>query len=161
MGFTVKKQAIREDEISKIFDTSSKFALFGGLRPEQIRVILSRSEVLRVGKGGYVFRRGESPKEIYIILGGRIGFYLEDMTIKEFTAGFSFAESALIGIQCQVVDAKALEDSELLIISKRKLMQLFEDDSVVFGIFVLNIARELARRIAMVGELLLNMDETN
>jgi hypothetical protein len=38
-------------------------------------------------------------------------------------------------------------------------MQLFEDDSVVFGIFILNIARELSRRLAMTGELLLNRDE--
>ena len=122
-------------------------------------MVLAQSEILRAQKGEYIFRRGDSPKEIYIILDGRIGFYLEDMTIKEFSTGFSFAESALIGIQFQVVDAKALEDSELLIISKRKLMQLFEDDSVVFGIFILNIARELARRLAMVGELLLNKDE--
>ena len=157
----MKREAIRANEIAQIFDTSSKFALFGGLSPEQMHMILAHSEILRVENGDYIFRRGDSPKEIYIILGGRIGFYLEDMTVKEFTAGLSFAESALIGIQCQVVDAKALEDSELLIISKRKLMQLFEDDSVVFGIFILNIARELARRLAMVGELLLNKDEIN
>jgi len=155
----MKKEAIRANEIAQIFDMSSKFALFAGLSPEQMHMILTRSEVLRVSKGDYIFRRGDSPKEIYIILGGRIGFYLEDMTIKEFSTGFSFAESALIGIQFQVVDAKALEDSELLIISKKKLMQLFQDDSVVFGIFILNIARELARRLAMVGELLLNRDE--
>ena len=155
----MKKEAISANEIAQIFDMSSKFALFGGLSSEQIHMILTHSEILRVKKGDYVFRRGDSPKEIYIILGGRIGFYLEDMTIKEFSTGFSFAESALIGIQFQVVDAKALEDSELLIISKRKLMQLFHDDSVVFGIFILNIARELARRLAMVGELLLNKDE--
>ena len=155
----MKRKAIREKEIAQIFDMSSKFALLGGLSPEQMHMILTNSEILRAKKGDYIFRRGDSPKEIYIILGGRIGFYLEDMTVKEFTAGFSFAESALIGIQCQVVDAKALEDAELLIISKRKLMQLFEDDSVVFGIFILNIARELARRLAMVGELLLNKDE--
>jgi hypothetical protein len=47
----------------------------------------------------------------------------------------------------------------LFLISKKKLMQLFEEDTVVFGIFVLNIARELARRLAMVGELLLHKDE--
>ena len=155
----MKREAIGGKEIAQIFEASSKYALFGGLSPEQMHMILAHSEILRVEKGEYVFRRGDSPKEIYIILGGRIGFYLEDMTIKEFSAGFSFAESALIGIQFQVVDAKALEDSELLIISRRKLMQLFEDDSVVFGIFVLNIARELSRRLAMVGELLLNRDE--
>ena len=155
----MKKEAIRADEIAQILDMSSKFALFAGLSPEQMHMILTHSEKLRVNTGDYIFRRGDSPKEIYIILGGRIGFYLEDMTIKEFSTGFSFAESALIGIQFQVVDAKALEDSELLIISKRKLMQLFQDDSVVFGIFILNIARELAMRLAMVGELLLNKDE--
>ena len=157
----MKREAIRANEIAQIFDMSSKFALFAGLSPEQMHMILTHSEILRVKKGGYIFRRGDSPKEIYIILGGRIGFYLEDMTIKEFSTGFSFAESALIGIQFQVVDAKALEDSELLIISKRKLMQLFQDDSIVFGMFILNIARELARRLAMVGELLLNEDEIN
>ena len=155
----MKKEAIREDEIAQIFDMSSKFALFGGLRPEQMHMILAHSEVLRAKKGKYIFRRGDSPKEIYIILSGRIGFYLEDMTVKEFSTGFSFAESALIGIQCQVVDAKALEDSKLLIISNKKLMQLFEEDTVVFGMFILNIARELARRLAMVGELLLTNKE--
>ena len=130
----MKRGAISANEIARIFDMSSKFALFAGLSPEQMHMILTHSEILRVKKGDYIFRRGDSPKEIYIILGGRIGFYLEDMTIKEFSTGFSFAESALIGIQFQVVDAKALEDSELLIISKKKLMQLFQDDSVVFGI---------------------------
>ena len=155
----MKREAIRANEITQIFNMSSKFALFAGLHLEQMHMILIHSKILRVKKGDYMFRRGDSPEEIYIILGGRIGFCLEDMTIKEFSTGFSFAESALIGIQFQVVDAKALEDSELLIISKRKLMQLFDDDSVVFGIFILNIARELARRLAMVGELLLNKDE--
>jgi CRP/FNR family cyclic AMP-dependent transcriptional regulator len=155
----MKREAIGANEIAQIFDMSSKFALFAGLRPEQMHIIITQSEILRVTKGDYLFRRGDSPKEIYIILGGRIGFYLEDMTIKEFSTGFSFSESALIGIQFQVVDAKALEDSKLLIISKRKLMQLFEDDSVVFGIFILNIARELARRLAVAGGLLLHKHE--
>ena len=153
------KESIGEREIAQVLDTSSKFALFGGLSPEQMHMILAQSEMLRVDQGEFVFRRGDSPKEIYIILGGRIGFYLEDMTIKEFSAGFSFAESALIGIQSQVVDAKALEDSELLIVSKRKLLQLFENDPVVFGMFILNIARELSRRLAIAGELLLTRDD--
>jgi len=40
----MKKEAIGEREIAHIFDTSSKFALFGGLSTEQMQMILAENE---------------------------------------------------------------------------------------------------------------------
>ena len=97
-------------------------------------------------------------EEIYIIISGTISFHLEDKTILEVSTGFSFAEAALIGIQTQVVDALAETDSELLIISKKKLMELFNNEKEVFSILILNIARELARRLAIAGNLIINKE---
>ena len=151
----IDKTNIDSCDIEHILNISKDISLFGGLNEKQMDVIMDHSEVLRVKKGEYLFRRGDSPKEIYIIISGVVDFYLDDNNIKTAKSGFSFAESALIGIQKQVVDAIATTDLELLIISKEKLMNLFNVDKEIFGIFILNIARELSRRLAIVGDLLL------
>jgi len=151
----MEKNKIQLEHVERILGMSPNISLFGGLSDEQRKVIMEHSDFLQVKKGEYLFKRGDSPTEIYIIMSGSVAFYLEDKTIAEFTEGFSFAESAFIGIQTQVVDALATEDSELLIISKKKLMQLFQKDKEVFGVLILNIARELARRLAIAGNIII------
>jgi len=157
----VEKNNIQFEDIERILGMASKFSLFGGLGKKQMNIIMDHSDLIKVDKGEYLFKRGDSPREIYIIISGSIAFYLEDKTIMESSVGFSFAEAALIGIQTQVVDAVATADAELLVISKKKLMQLFENDKEVFGILILNIARELARRVAIAGNLLLEKSHDN
>ena len=156
----MEKNKIQFEHVERILGMSSKLSLFGGLTDEQRRVIMDHSEFLQVKKDEYLFKRGDSPKEIYIIMSGSVAFYLEDKTIAEFGEGSSFAESALIGIQTQVVDAVATKDSELLIITKKKLMELFQKDKEVFGVLILNIARELARRLAIAGNIIIE-DQKN
>lgn len=157
----MEKNNIQFEDIERILGMASKFSLFGGLGKKQMNIIMDHSDLIKVDKGEYLFKRGDSPREIYIIISGSIAFYLEDKTIMESSVGFSFAEAALIGIQTQVVDAVATADAELLVISKKKLMQLFENDKEVFGILILNIARELARRVAIAGNLLLEKSHDN
>ena len=54
----MKREAIREKEIARIYDMSSRFALLGGLSPEQMHMILTNSEILRAKKGDYILEEG-------------------------------------------------------------------------------------------------------
>ncbi|WP_320046509.1 hypothetical protein [uncultured Ilyobacter sp.] len=41
---------------------------------------------------------------------------------------------------------------ELLVLSKKKLMELFHKNKDIFSLLILNIARELARGVALFGD---------
>lgn len=146
------------NEIHKkyIMDMLSEITLLGGFTPEMTESILSNLKEVTVKKGEYIFHVGDSPKNIYIILEGKVACYFDNKKVHEFEQGLSLAEAAVIGIQKFKSDAIAEVDCELLVLSKMKLLELFESDKEVFSLLILNIARELARRIAAMGDALRN-----
>jgi len=52
----------------------------------------------------------------------------------------------------------AAEESELVVLSRRALNQLRREDAAVFSILILNLARELARKLQYTDEILLNQE---
>lgn len=147
---------LNENKKKHIMEILSQIALLGGFSTEMTEAIISNLQEVSVKKGEYIFHSGDSPKNIYIILEGRVECYFDNKKVHEFSQGLSLAEAAVIGIQKFKSDAIAAEDCELLVLSKMKLLELFENDKEVFSLLILNIARELARRIAAMGEALRN-----
>lgn len=143
----------------QIIEILSQIALLGGFSEEMTEAIISNLKEVSIKKGEYIFHAGDSPKNIYIILQGRVECYFDNKKVHEFSQGFSLAEAAVIGIQKFKSDAIAAEDCELLVLSKMKLLELFESNKEVFSLLILNIARELARRIASMGDALRNYNE--
>ena len=50
----------------------------------------------------------------------------------------------------------AVEDSEVMVLSRRALLQLQREDSKLFSLLMMNIARELARRLELTDDILLH-----
>ena len=69
------------------------------------------------------------------------------MELVEFRAGECFGETAVIAIQQHTASALALEDCDLLVIPREKLFELHGTDPKLFGLLILNIAREACRRL--------------
>ena len=145
-----------ENKKKHIKEILSRIAILGGFSSEMTDAIISNLNEVTIKKGDYIFHAGDSPKNIYIILEGRVECYFDNKKVHEFSQGLSLAEAAVIGIQKFKSDAIAAEDCELLVLSKMKLLELFETNKEVFSLLILNIARELARRIAEMGDALRN-----
>ena len=69
-----------------------------------------------------------------------------------FKEGDCFGESSVIGIQTHSSSAKALKATELLILQRQTLLEIFETDKEIFSVLILNIARETARRLHQSNE---------
>jgi CRP-like cAMP-binding protein len=52
--------------------------------------------------------------------------------------------------------AVVFEDSEIIVLSRRALIQLKHEDLELFALLVMNIARELARRLMLTDAMLLH-----
>jgi CRP/FNR family transcriptional regulator, cyclic AMP receptor protein len=84
----------------------------------------------------------------------------EPIEIMEFGPGSCIGEASVIGIQAHSASAVVIEDATLMVLSRQVLMNLFEEDKALFSLLILNIARELARRLSHTDEVLLHYGKT-
>ncbi|MGH1469756.1 MAG: cyclic nucleotide-binding domain-containing protein [Cellvibrionaceae bacterium] len=125
--------------------------LFGGLNDIQLTNVIRKLKKATFSHREIVFTRGEQASYIYIVLSGKIKLKFKSpdhpMTGHEYSQGQCFGITSVIGIQNHSVTTQAEGEVELLILSRKDLMLIFEEDQGLFGYLILNIARESCRRL--------------
>jgi CRP/FNR family transcriptional regulator, cyclic AMP receptor protein len=137
----------------------SKLKIFGGITDEQREIVFRQLELWRLKQGEFVFQKGDEPSAIYVVKSGAIAIQIAegDVTIKkhELRVGESFGEASLMSMHCHTATAVAVVDSEVIVLSKRALIQLKHESLEVFALLMRNLARELARRLYLTDQMLL------
>ncbi len=150
------KNIISYLEISSMKLILRKIPIFGGFDDDQLYKIFSVLEEVRYTKGAFIFKRGDAPTHIYLILKGKVRFVEKnDHTIFEFGEGECIGEDSVIGLNPHTLSAIAAEDVELAIISKNSMLNFYETDKELFSHLMLNISREISRKLSMTNDLLL------
>ena len=137
----------------------SEISMFGGITEAQQNDIFSRVEIGTFRRGETIFQEGDDPTHIYIVKSGLVGLFISDKEVKiekkRLGKGECFGHVALISINKHNLSAVAVVDSDIIVFSKELLHQLRHEESDLFSLLMLNIARELARRLQYTDELLL------
>lgn len=145
--------------IEQLMEVRESMPLFGGLSDEKARFLFAKLKRQSFDTGHAVFRQGDFSSHIYIVLSGsvRLVFDMDDHPVlkADLRLGDCFGETSVIGIQRQSASAVVAEDTELLVMSKSLLMEIFEKDKELFAQLVLNIARDTCRRLHQTDESLL------
>jgi CRP-like cAMP-binding protein len=152
----------------EVFPILSRIAIFGGATEFQQEEIFRRLETGVIQKGEYIFHKGDDPSHIYIVKSGEIELSIPgaEVTIqkKKLGVGECFGQVALMSMTPHVISAVAGEKSEIIVLSRRALHQLRHEDIDLFALLMMNIARELARRLVFTDKMLLDSyhaDEKN
>ena len=147
-------------DIESVLPILSEIAIFGGFLERQLSEIFKYLEECLFKKGEYIFQRGDEPSYIYIVKKGKIDLLItkQKVILKKKTLGVGdcFGEASLMAMHKHTATAVALEDSEVMVLSRRALMHLQKQDSKLFALLMMNIARELARRLELTDEILLH-----
>jgi CRP-like cAMP-binding protein len=138
----------------------SRISILGGVPGGLVSRILRHLEEARIPKGAAVFRRGDEPTHIYIVKSGSFALVITDGDVEvektHLRAGDCFGEASLMAMHRHSATALALEDSEIMVLSRRALMNLRHGDVELFALLMMNIARELARRLTLTDGILLH-----
>jgi CRP-like cAMP-binding protein len=145
------------DDVRPILD---RIAILGGLTDAQVARVFDLFEHVAYSKGERVFEEGTSPSHIYVVLSGRVKIVADidrnPLELVAFESGKCFGETSAIGIEPHSATAVAVEDTCLMALPGRALHALYKDDPGLFGLLLLNIAREACRRLHRTDELLLH-----
>jgi CRP-like cAMP-binding protein len=147
-------------DVENVLPVLNKIAILGGLDDNQLYTVFRMLEVEHHGTGEFIFRQGDNPSHIRIIRSGRVRI-VEDvdgtpMEFFEFGTGDCFGEASVIAMHAHTASAIAVEDTELLVIPHGKLFGLYDSDPKLFGMLVLNIAREVCRRLNKTEDIMLH-----
>ena len=152
-------------DTESVFLILSKIAIFGGFLERQLHEIFKYLEQGVFKKGEYIFQRDDDPTYIYIVKKGKIDLLIIKQEVifkkKTLSVGDCFGEASLMAMHKHTATAIALEDSEVMVLSRRALLQLRKEDTELFSLLMMNIARELARRLELTDELLLHYVHTH
>lgn len=145
--------------IGNILPILNKVSVLAGLSDEQLYSVFRLLERVSYKAGEVIFRQGEKPSHIYIVESGRIRLSVTNgeanLELAVFDEGQCFGEASVIGIRPHSVTAAAAEDTELIVLSRKALMSIYETDPRLFSMLILNIAREACRRLHASSESLL------
>ncbi len=112
-----------------IINTLRNCQLFAGLPPADLMAIANITVLKALDKGEYLFREGEPSCGFFVVQTGsltvhRISSAGKEQVIHVFRAGDSFAEATLATATGYPADARALENSQVLMVQKKEFIAL-------------------------------------
>ncbi len=150
----------KETTTESILPILKNVTIFAGLKEQEICTIYDSCHLMEANVGDVLLEEGKAATEIFIILRGRVTIVLnlheKPLEVIEFGPGNCIGEASVIGIQNHSASAVVLEEASLLVLSRKVLMDIFESDNRLFSLLILNIAREIARRLHHTDEILLH-----
>lgn len=146
--------------IEEMLPILNQIAIFGGLTDLQLFKIFKLLKTVNYQEGEYVYKTGDAPSHIYIIEKGEIKIFIESqgtsLETATFHSGDCIGETSVIGIQPHSTSAFATMSTDLIVLEQTALLNIFESDKELFGMLILNIARETARRLARADQSIVN-----
>lgn len=146
-------------DFDSVHSIVSQLRIFGGVTEPQWTTLFRHLEMWKVPAGEVIFRKGDEPLHIHIVKSGKIDLQIreEDVVIHkhELNVGECFGEASLMSMHRHTSTAVAAVDSEIIVLSRRALITLNKEDVKLFALLMMNLARELARRLYITDQMLL------
>jgi CRP-like cAMP-binding protein len=129
-----------------------KYALFGGITEEQIGKLLPLMENEEYGADSDIIVEGKRNDKIHFIEEGRVAVIKEGMVLSEFSEGDTFGEMEVLDVMPSAATIKAVTPVRLLSMSNKTLHDIYKTDVSVFSMLLMNLARDLSRRLRKMNE---------
>jgi CRP-like cAMP-binding protein len=98
-----------------------------------LNIVQKSGQIIKRSTGKVIFREGDTSREMYVVISGRISIYLESegkrIQLALFSAGDFFGEMSLLEGMPRSGTAVVEEDSELVVLTEASFLKLMKDDN--------------------------------
>jgi CRP-like cAMP-binding protein len=124
-----------------------KYSLFGGLLEEEIAKLLPYMEKEEFEPGYNIILEGSPNDKIRFIIEGRVAIVKNGIILSELSEGDEFGEMEVLDVMPSAATATTLASTKVISISNRCLREIHHNDPSSFSLMIMNIARDLSRRL--------------
>ena len=130
-----------------------QYSLFDGLDREQIGRILPMMEHEVFEAGTDIIVEGTHVGKIRFILEGRVAVVKGGIILMEIEEGAVFGEMEVVDIEPAEASVKALAATKVMTLSIDALGDIFESDLKIYSFILMNLARDISRRLRRMDDL--------
>ena len=138
-----------------------EIGLFGGLDDETLQVLARELPIERITVGTRVVNEGDPAREMFVVLDGELEVLKKSRSsaseVRVAMLGPSswFGEMSILDVQPRSASVRALAPSRVMRVSAESVDRLlYRRDLKAYSLFVMNIARELSRRLRVADGIL-------
>ena len=136
--------------------------LFGALSDEVLVFLAGMLTVVTPEVGETIFREGDDASAMFVVLAGEMEVMKKsraavDARVAVLGPGDWFGEMSIVDIQPRSATVRALAPGRLIRITASDLDALYRHDVRSYAIIVLNLARELSRRLRVADGILADL----
>lgn len=136
--------------------------LFGALSDDVLAHLANTLSVDLPSAGDTIFREGEDANAMYVVMNGEVevlkrGKRGVDARVALLGPGDWFGEMSIVDIQPRSATVRALAPGRLVRITAADLDALYRHDLRSYAIVILNLARELSRRLRVADGILADL----
>lgn len=136
--------------------------LFGALSDDVLEYLATLLSVETPPAGATLFREGEDANAMFVVISGEVEVLKKSKRAVEARVavlgpGDWFGEMSIVDIQPRSATVRALAPSRLLKVTSADLDALYRHDLRSYAIIILNLARELSRRLRVADGILADL----
>jgi CRP/FNR family transcriptional regulator, cyclic AMP receptor protein len=143
-----------------MIDLIKSCPLFHELFDREIEHIISRCMVAKYESGDMIIRENEEGQDFFLLLSGTCVVSRETdgkvIELTELKRGEVFGETVLINETIRSTNVEAKNDCDVLIISHEVIFDLYQKNTKVFALLILNLARLLMKRLRASNDVVSN-----
>lgn len=137
-----------------------EIGLFGGLDEQTLELLARELPVEQVGVGARVVSEGDAAREMFVVVSGELEVLKRspggsEVRVAMLGPGGWFGEMAIVDVQPRSATVRALAPSLLLRLTAEHVDRLlYRRDLKAYSLLIMNIARELSRRLRVMDGIL-------
>lgn len=140
-------------------------ALFGALPDAAVDFLTTRLELKLVPAGAVVFEEGEPGRALFVLVEGELEVFKGASGSRQTCVGMLgpgdwIGEMSIVDIQPRPATVRATTKTRMLVVTAADLDALYRFDLRAYTILVLNLARELSRRLRVADALIAEVAAT-
>ncbi len=133
--------------------------LFGALSDDVLAHLAATLSPATPSAGEVIFREGEEARDMFVLISGEMEVLKRskrgiDARVALLGPGDWFGEMSILDVQPRSATIRTLAPSRLLRITSADLDALYRFDVKAYALIVLNLARELSRRLRVADGIL-------
>ena len=134
--------------------TMLKHSLFGGLVEEQIENIIPLMGMETYHPNEDIIVEGTPNDRIMFIVEGRVSIIKAGKLIYDLAEGNTFGEMEVLDVMPCAATIKAVTHVTAMSLSNVSLHEIYKNDIKAFSMLIMNIARDLSRRLRIANEIM-------
>jgi CRP/FNR family cyclic AMP-dependent transcriptional regulator len=136
--------------------------IFGGLLPQYLQWIIEAGAMGDLAAGVQVIGEGEPARSVLVICAGQLEVCKRsgrggEVRLAVLGPGDCLGEMSLIDIQPRSATARTMTPASLFRLSHADIARLYKAHPQVYTMLVMNIAREISRRLRVADQVLANL----